>query len=158
MTRASRMTLSFNNSCNVSGWFDSTKYLLCLRTSFTFPYERVRSRMNSVILSGTGTFSTREMKTTTWIAFTDLRQSIQDLAEITGLAFKQMMNNVERTDFDYVFCLKSYRYGRVQRVRSELVFVDKGWSGNNNIDWYIHTKAHTKAHLLTGSLIATRKS
>lgn len=34
---ASRMTLSFKSNCNVSGWLDSTKYLLCFRTSLTFP-------------------------------------------------------------------------------------------------------------------------
>lgn len=55
-TRASRMTGSFKSTCSVSGWLDSTKYLLCFRTSLTLPYESVRSRMKVVILSGTGTF------------------------------------------------------------------------------------------------------
>jgi hypothetical protein len=35
--RASRMTLSFRRSWSVSGWLDSTKYLLCFKTSFTLP-------------------------------------------------------------------------------------------------------------------------
>lgn len=35
--RASRIIGSFSRCCSVSGWMDSTKYLLCLRTSLTLP-------------------------------------------------------------------------------------------------------------------------
>ena len=68
------------------------------------------------------------------------------------------------TNFYNILRLKPNRDGSVQRIRSELVFVDKRRSKwiNNMILFRklptIQRKGEQEAYLLTGSLIATRKS
>ena len=52
LRRHSCITGSLSIFCSTSGWGDSTKYWLCFRTNFTFPYDRVHNLMNSTMPSG----------------------------------------------------------------------------------------------------------
>lgn len=64
----------------------------------------------------------------------------------------------ERTNFYYVLGLETYRHRSVKRVRCKFVFVDE--CGSEKVV-YCRKLQHERAehaYLLTGSLIATRKS
>lgn len=60
------------------------------------------------------------------------------------------------TNFYDIFGLQADGYCRVQRVGGKFVLVYEGRSGR--IEQHICTYTQGRAHLLTGSLMATRKS
>lgn len=136
------MTLSFSSVCSVSGWLDSTKYLLCLSTSLTLPYESVRSRMNVMMLSGTGTLDNR------------LRTFYHPTISIVD----PWQKRTPLTNFYDIFGLESDGHRSVEGVRRELVLVDECWSNRFLSNRLFTRHEFSSAYLLTGSLMATRKS
>ena len=62
-----------------------------------------------------------------------------------------------QTNIYYIFGLKPNRDGGVERVGSELVLVNEGRSNGLCLTTYVHRKS-SNAYLLTGSLMATKKS